>query len=195
MSWPSTLVRTKNWGTEVLIDGDLEGQFDLQIAYILAFLHGTTGHAHTGASNQGPKITLTAAAGVTGTLPLANGGTGQTSLAALGNLFYPVGSLYVNITDSTNPATLLGFGTWTAIAGRFIVGFDAGQTEFDSAGETGGEKTHTLTEAELPTTIWGNSNFVNLNGSPGASAGPVGGGGAHNNLPPYKVGYVWYRTA
>jgi hypothetical protein len=34
-------------------------------------------------------------------------------------LLYPVGSIYTNATVSTNPATLLGFGTWTAFgAGR-----------------------------------------------------------------------------
>jgi len=34
--------------------------------------------------------------------------------------------------------------------GRVPVGFDSGQTEFDALGETGGAKTHTLTESEMP---------------------------------------------
>lgn len=52
---------------------------------------------------------------------------------------------------NTNPATLLGFGTWTAFAaGRVLVGLDAGQTEFDTLEETGGAKTHTLTANEMP---------------------------------------------
>lgn len=29
---------------------------------------------------------------------------------------YPIGSIYMNGLDGTNPATLLGFGTWTAVA-------------------------------------------------------------------------------
>lgn len=63
---------------------------------------------------------------------------------------YPVGSIYIS-TNSTNPATSLGFGTWTAFgAGRVPVGFDSGQTEFDTDEETGGAKTHTLIEAEMP---------------------------------------------
>lgn len=54
-------------------------------------------------------------------------------------LLYPVGSIYTNATSSTNPATLLGFGTWTAFgAGRVMVGFDSGNALFDVAEETGG---------------------------------------------------------
>lgn len=72
---------------------------------------------------------------VTGTLPVANGGTGVTTLAALGNLFYPVGSIYTNASVATNPGTLLGFGTWVAFgAGRVAVGDGGGF----SAGATGG---------------------------------------------------------
>lgn len=54
-------------------------------------------------------------------------------------LLYPVGSIYINATSSTNPGTLLGFGTWTAFgAGRVPVGFDSGNVLFDTAEETGG---------------------------------------------------------
>lgn len=64
---------------------------------------------------------------------------------------YPVGSIYMNASDATNPATLLGFGTWVAFgAGKVPVGIDAGDTDFDTAEETGGAKTHTLIESELP---------------------------------------------
>jgi hypothetical protein len=89
---------------------------------------------------------------VTGTLPVANGGTGVTTAAAItalvGNLLFPVGAIYT-ATVSTNPATLLGFGTWTAFgAGRTIIGNGGGY----SAGATGGSAdaitvshTHTAT--------------------------------------------------
>ena len=36
------------------------------------------------------------------------------------------------------------------LKGRVPVGYDSGQTEFDTLGETGGAKTHTLTSAEMP---------------------------------------------
>lgn len=43
--------------------------------------HAATGHGHSGAAGDGPKISLTAAAGVSGTLPVANGGTASTTAA------------------------------------------------------------------------------------------------------------------
>jgi len=68
----------------------------------------------------------------------------------IGPLLYPVGSLYFNYSDSTNPGTLLGFGTWSAVGvGRFIVGAGTSDETFN-AGDTGGESTHTLSTNELP---------------------------------------------
>lgn len=74
-------------------------------------------------------------------------------------LLYPVGSIYTNATSSTNPGTLLGFGTWTAFgAGRVMVGFDSGNALFDAAEETGGSAnsivvshTHTATSTSTVT--------------------------------------------
>lgn len=60
-------------------------------------------------------------------------------------ILHPVGSIYINATNSTNPGTLLGFGTWTAFgAGRVPVGFDSGNALFDTAEETGGSANATL---------------------------------------------------
>jgi hypothetical protein len=91
--------------------------------------------------------------------PTASAGTNTTQLATTAFVtaalaaVYPVGSIYINATSSTNPATLLGFGTWTAFgAGRVMVGLDASDALFDTAEETGGSKdaivvshTHTAT--------------------------------------------------
>jgi hypothetical protein len=115
---------------------------------------------------------------VTGTLPIANGGTGVTTLAALGNLFYPVGSIYTNATDATNPGTLLGFGTWTAFgAGRVPVGFDAGNALFDTAEETGGSAdatlpTHTHTATTTSTDSGHAHNDTGTAGVFGTTSGP-----------------------
>jgi hypothetical protein len=54
---------------------------------------------------------------------------------------YPVGTVYTNATSSTNPATLLGFGTWAAFgAGKVMVGLDSGDATFSTVGNTGGSK-------------------------------------------------------
>lgn len=61
---------------------------------------------------------------------------------------WPVGSVFIAVV-STNPATLLGVGTWAAFgAGRVLVGLDSGDTDFDTVEETGGAKTVTLTAAQ-----------------------------------------------
>lgn len=119
---------------------------------------------------------------------------------------YPVGSIYINATSSTNPATLLGFGTWVAFgAGKVIVGLDSSDTDFDTAEETGGAKTHTLSISEIPSHTHSLSTSDNPGGTGAievAGGAPTstqttqatGGGGAHNNLQPYIVAYMWKRT-
>lgn len=54
---------------------------------------------------------------------------------------YPIGCIYTEITG-VNPNTTFGFGTWTAFgSGKVLVGLDSGDTDFDTAEETGGSKT------------------------------------------------------
>jgi hypothetical protein len=107
----------------------------------------------TKSDTASPTFTGTPAA------PTASAGTNTTQIATTAfvttavQAAYPVGSIYINATNSTNPGTLLGFGTWTAFgAGRMMVGFNASDTLFDTAEETGGSKdaivvshTHTAT--------------------------------------------------
>jgi len=78
------------------------------------------------------------AAAATGSLRTL--GVSATSAAA-GNAAWPVGSIFLSVV-STSPATLLGYGTWSAIgAGRVLVGLDSGDADFDVVEETGGAKT------------------------------------------------------
>lgn len=93
-------------------------------------LTGTTGAT----GSQGPK-------GDTGnTGPAGQDGAAGPTLATIIDTLYPVGALYTS-TLSTNPATLLGRGTWAAFgAGKVLVGRDANDTDFDVAEETGGAK-------------------------------------------------------
>ena len=114
-------------------------------------------------------IGVTQAAG-TSSATLATTAFVQAALAAI----YPVGSIYTNATVSTNPGTLLGFGTWTAFgAGRVAVGYDASNALFDTAEETGGYAdqdvvTHTHT---FSATTDNPGNHVHY------QYGPYGGGG------------------
>lgn len=80
MAWPSNLVRTKDWTTEILTDADLEGQFDLIITYVDDLIDENTGHKHDGTANEGPQISLNGSTiGVTGELQETDGGTGLST--------------------------------------------------------------------------------------------------------------------
>jgi len=83
----------------------------------------------------------------TPTAPTASSGTNTTQVATTAfvlvalQAMYPVGSIYINAGVSTNPNTLLGFGTWTAFgAGRVMVGLNSSDSLFDTLEETGGSK-------------------------------------------------------
>lgn len=118
---------------------------------------------------------------------------------------YPVGSLYTS-TLSTNPGTLLGVGTWVAFGeGRVMVG-KAPSGTFGTAGATGGAETHTLSSAEMPShshdfastgvLVAGGATYgVRSTSGTAFNTNTTGSGGAHNNLQPYIVVYMWQRSA
>jgi hypothetical protein len=108
---------------------------------------------------------------VTGTLPVANGGTGVTTAAAItalvGNLLFPVGALYSS-TAATNPGTSLGFGTWTAFgAGRVMIGNGGGFT----AGSTGGSADAVVVSHTHTATVTDPGHVHQQNGNGGLCPG------------------------
>ena len=125
---------------------------------------------------------------------------------------YPVGAIYISV-NSINPATLFGFGTWNQIEDRFLLA--AGPTY--TAGSTGGEAEHTLTELEMPAhdhefnrhQLWKNEQVPPSTTSTSNGYGiswttlPIytdktiatGGGESHNNMPPYLTVYMWQRIS
>lgn len=186
----------------------------------LNFVKGATSPIQTQLDGKAKDVHKHSTSDVTsGTLPIERGGTGVTSVAEIGLLSYPVGSIYVS-TNSTSPAELFG-GTWTQIKDRFLLG--AGDSYVN--GTTGGKATHTLTINEMPNhdhtvrttrtesypAYWHSTHtgstdsskgwaYLSTAGSANSGVGSlyvekVGGGAAHNNMPPYLAVYIWQRTA
>jgi hypothetical protein len=181
----------------------------------------------------------TASPSFTGTPSLPTGTTGVTQTAGTSNTtlattafvqtalqaIYPVGSIYTNATNSTNPGTLLGFGTWTAFgAGRVPVGFDSTNALFDAAEETGGSAdatlvshTHTATVSDTGhthtvlaasggnnaqsgggATAWGGGSVTSSTNSAlnvSVSNSTEGSSATNANYQPYITVYMWKRTA
>lgn len=110
--------------------------------------HAAASDPHTGYQKESEKGAANGYASLDsgGLVPVAQLPSGSgVSMDDVVDTLYPVGAIYVS-TLSTNPATLLGRGTWSAFgAGRVLVGHDSGDADFDTSEETGGSKTATST--------------------------------------------------
>ena len=149
----------------------------------------------------------------------------------ISNIFlksHAVGSIYTTVATDEDTATKMHNkygGEWEAYgSGKTLVGIDTSQIEFDTVNETGGEKTHALSENELPKLTGSFSTYnngisliytasgimsapvtssnqyqqgTNANGSPSSATVFInfGGNKTHNNLQPYITVYMWKRTA
>ncbi len=84
------------------------------------------------------------------------------------------------------------------LRGRFIVGYDPGDADYDAIGKAGGSKRHTLTALEMPSHTHGFAAFNPENSVGGSGDGnhwkigagptpiqPTGGNQPHENRPPY----------
>lgn len=132
----------------------------------------------------------------------------RLSSESLGNILgpegkYDVGDYYIS-NSSTSPAAKYG-GSWTMLQGRFILGAGMGYV----LGATGGEANVTLTIPQMPrhthvvrggincvqgsnTRELGNDTTPNRND---VETLPEGENQPHNNMPPYRVAYIWYRVS
>ena len=125
------------------------------------------------------------------------------------NLVCPVGKVEI-FYDNDDHSNYLGFAWERTCIGKAIVVINSSDTDFNTIGKTGGEKTHTLSVYELPTKI--PVNYGNISGGTDVviSSSVVGTGGvksgqanmnisatgqAHNNLQPYQIFAIWKRTA
>ena len=136
----------------------------------------------------------------------------QVGGKSLLDMVYPVGSIYLSV-NAADPQTLFG-GTWARLEDVFLLAAGAKH----AAGNTGGEESHVLTEAEIAphkhAMAYGPESSGAATGfSYGIAAGSAtneaggrgyasnlgtfsaGGGQPHNNMPPYLAVYTWKRTA
>lgn len=115
--------------------------------------------------------------------------------------FYPVGYILL-LYSHANPNTMYPGTTWVRIYGAFPWFTDAN----GEIGLTGGERTVTLTEKQIPSHNHGGTYtnagtarthaWITSNGSAmGYDTVNAGGGEAHNNMPPYIQISAWRRTA
>ena len=85
-------------------------------------------------------------------------------------VIYPVGSVYMTFTND-NPANIFG-GTWQKVEGKFLLG----SSESYAVDSTGGEKTHVLTAAELPS-----HTHTATTTSSGSHSHSIGSSGGHTH--------------
>lgn len=135
------------------------------------------------------------------------------------NQAFPVNAVFVTI-DPTNPASTLGYGTWSSVgAGQVLVGVSPGDPDFGAVGQAGGFKTITITD-HVDHTHQVTSNVTTTPATVQSGAGAVVVGSGTNNtvtsavevpvlkhvdgrtaasaipiLQPYVCVYFWLRTA
>lgn len=120
MAWPSTSARSKNWGTEILTDTDLENELDLLHTWLNDALNSSSGHKHDGTTSEGPKI-------IVSNLSLAS--------AAQGDVLYHDGTNLTRLGAGTSGQFLKTQGAaanpvWADVAAA------ASQTEMEAASST-----------------------------------------------------------
>ncbi len=145
--------------------------------------------------------------------PLETDGTNLTfNTSTLFDGIWPVGSIYMNRTDGTNPGTLMSFGTWvSAGVGRVPVGVGTG-TDVNTvsvvftAETCGGEYVHTMTTAELvdhshkipgSQTLGGGTPVAAVRGPEDSAeflTSTVGSSEPFNIQQPWYSVYMWVRT-
>jgi hypothetical protein len=105
-------------------------------------------------------------------MPVIENLKGPPGSAADISACWPIGAVFTSVV-STNPAILLGFGTWVSLGtGRVLVGYDANDSDFNAAEKTGGSKTGTPAGTVSQPTFTGTSGATSAN-SAGTPAGTV----------------------
>ncbi|MEZ3475331.1 MAG: tail fiber protein [Alistipes sp.] len=102
-------------------------------------------------------------------------------------------------------STTSGYFRLPDLRGRFLVGYNVSDADYNTYGKVGGEKTHRLTESEIPAHThgqnlwagasddwksgghhsWPNATTFHDRTTPFGKTDSTGGGNAHENRPPY----------
>lgn len=129
----------------------------------------------------------------------------NTDISEINSNLSHVGMIIHSTTLDTMEKVIAIYGgtKWVKIEGRFLLG----QSSSYNINSIGGESTHTLTVNEMPShshststcysdnSPWdGIMRATNRGGQVATGVNATGGGQAHNNMPPYKVVYIWERT-
>ena len=129
------------------------------------------------------------------------GSTAAVDYSGLLSKIYPVGSIYMSATLSTADQVNAALGgTWVAWgSGRVPVGVNTSDSSFNTVEKTGGEKTHKLSTAEMPshTHVQNAHNHTqNPHGHNFRYAANMGGGAYHgpNSSGNEKGWDTWVRN-
>ena len=152
---------------------EIDTEFN-NIATAVATKADTASPTFTGTPSLPTGTTATTQSSADDSTKLATTAFVQAVTLAVKSELYPVGSIYSNATVNTNPATLMGFGTWTAFgAGRVMVGLDSGNALFDTVGETGGSADAiTVSHTHTATSTVTDAGHLHTFGSGGGSGPP-----------------------
>ena len=135
---------------------------------------------------------------------------------------YPIGSIYMSV-NTLDPSVIFG-GTWVQVKDKFLLASGDTFANGETGGEINHTLTVSETPAHTHNVVGGTVpvsgryvNYATVDVSFGSGTGEaktasyiteggtgvdiegtaqsVGGGAAHNNMPPYLSVNVWYRTA
>lgn len=127
------------------------------------------------------------------------------------NIIYPINRVVI-FHDNEDHSNYCGFTWERTIIGKVPVGIDSNDTDFNTIGKTGGEKTHSLTwEENGPhnhamhgvrqwvgnggTYAWPMDGTSTNSATESGKTSDSGSGKPHNNLQPYQVVAYWKRIS
>lgn len=167
---------------------------------------GDTGADGAASTVPGPKGDTGApgspgSPGTDSTVPGPKGDKGDPGNPVSVAACWPIGSVFLSVV-STDPAILLGIGTWAAIgAGRVLVGYNASDTDFNAAEKTGGAKTvasagtvGSIAATQTAAAKVGSST-ANIASNAHTHPAPTFTGTATSVVQPYLTVFIWKRTA